>query len=142
MHAHNVPNATVQVLSRVRSIGGTSCHQSGAYGASNQRLILPATSQPIPIQPQPAGVATMRTSAAMAQQVAGHSGQSMGSLAPGTTINVQTVGGGMQGFALVPAHYVTQVRVATGMLSTLPRMLWLAESGYIYLISCFSLSVC
>ena len=93
----------LQVVSRVRSSSsGSSSYQSGAYGASNQRLILPATSQPIPIQPQPPAIANMRS--------AGGSGGALAPLTPGTTINVQTVGGGMQGFALVPAQYVTQVR--------------------------------
>ncbi len=63
-----------------------------------QRVILPATSH----TPQPIAARPSTTTLSTGQQ-------SIGSLNQGTTLNLQTVPG-IQGFALIPAQYVTQVR--------------------------------
>ena len=103
------PSCTHQVLSRPASQGSTTTH----------RVLLPATSQSSSAAQQQQQLAPLRP--AGSQQQHGGGGGGAGSsgggggfpqLPPGTTIisGGQNLGGGVQGFALVPAQYVTQVR--------------------------------
>ena len=96
-------------------------------GQTVQRIILPAAPSTLPVQPSSSTNITTPTSLAPIRPNLQASTPGLAQLPPGTTLltpstNLQ----GLQGFALVPAQYVTQVRHSVAQLQCLLYHLWLA----------------